>query len=101
MAKVSSIQKSIKVKKTVAALANKRSKLKELIYTKTLPLEERFEIVNKLASLPRSSSRTRVRNRCELTGRSRGYYRKFALSRIQLRDMAALGYIPGLVKSSW
>ena len=101
MAKNSAIQGNLNVKKKVKTLSNKRKALKSRIYDKNTPLEERFDLVMQLASLPRSSSRTRVRNRCALTGRPRGYYRKFDLSRIQLRDIAGEGGIPGLIKSSW
>jgi small subunit ribosomal protein S14 len=101
MAKTSSVQKSLKVIKLVNSTSKKRDSLKSKIYNKTLPLSERFEAVMKLSSLPRSSSSTRIRNRCEITGRARGFYRKFKLSRIQLRDMAAFGHLPGVIKSSW
>jgi small subunit ribosomal protein S14 len=101
MAKTSSVQKSLKVVRLVNSVSKKREVLKSRIYDKNLPLSERFEAVMKLSSLPRSSSKTRVRNRCEITGRARGFYRKFKLSRIQLRDMAAFGHLPGVIKSSW
>ena len=101
MAKTSSVQKSLKVLRLVNSVSKKREMLKSRIYDKNLPLSERFEAVMKLSSLPRSSSKTRVRNRCEITGRARGFYRKFKLSRIQLRDMAAFGHLPGVIKSSW
>jgi small subunit ribosomal protein S14 len=101
MAKTSSVQKSLKIVRLVGSATAKRERLKSKIYDKNLPLSERFEAVMRLSSLPRSSSKTRIRNRCELTGRARGFYRKFKLSRIQLRDMAAFGHLPGVVKSSW
>ena len=82
-------------------LANRRSKLKAIAHDKKLPMEERFAATLKLAELPRNSSATRIRNRCEMTGRPRGYYRKHKLSRIALRDLGSKGLIPGLVKSSW
>lgn len=101
MAKISSIEKNNKRKRLNACLREKRATLKAQIYNKEIPLSERFAIVTKLAALPRNSARTRIRNRCELSGRPRGYYRKFKLSRNMLRDFAGLGLIPGLVKASW
>jgi small subunit ribosomal protein S14 len=81
--------------------ANRRAKLKAIVQDKTVPLEDRFAASLKLAELPRNSSRVRVHNRCELTGRPHAYYRKMRLSRIALRDLGSKGLIPGLVKSSW
>ena len=81
--------------------ANRRLKLKKVVMDKKASPEERFQATLKLAELPRNSARIRVRNRCKLTGRSRSYYRKFGLSRVELRNMASFGEIPGLVKSSW
>ncbi len=101
MAKKSSVEKNNKRKKMNDSLRNKRAILKEEIYNKSLSLNERIRCVMKLAALPRNSARTRIRNRCELTGRPRGYYRKFKLSRNMLRDLAGSGEIPGLVKASW
>ncbi len=101
MAKKSSIEKNNRRKAMNASLRNKRSALKEQINDKNLPLNERFRLVGKLAALPRNSARTRIRNRCELTGRPRGYYSKFKLSRNMLREFASIGQIPGLVKASW
>lgn len=101
MAKVSSIKKNERRQKMTASLAKKRADLKARIYDKNLSLAERFALVAKLAALPRNSAKTRVRNRCELTGRPRGYYRKFKLGRNKLRKLAGSGMIPGLVKSSW
>lgn len=101
MAKVSSIQRNLKRVKSVNSLSNKRSKLKESIYDKSLPLDERFAMILKLAALPRNSAKTRLRNRCELTGRPRGYFRKFKLSRNMLREYAGNGMLPGLIKASW
>lgn len=101
MAKVSIIERNKKRKNMTQALYKKRSKLKGIIYDKTVSLEERFSAVLALAQLPRNSARIRVRNRCELTGRPRGYYRKFALSRSMIRNFAGHGLIPGLVKASW
>jgi small subunit ribosomal protein S14 len=79
----------------------KRLKLKAIAIDRTAPPDERFAAQLKLAELPRNGSATRVRNRCALTGRPRGYYRKFKLSRIALRELASAGQIPGVVKSSW
>ncbi|MDF2965579.1 MAG: rpsN [Rickettsiaceae bacterium] len=101
MAKLSSIKKNEKRQKLSNSLKNKRQILKEQIYNKEVSLEERFNLVLKLAALPRSSSQTRVRNRCALTGRPRGYYKKFKLSRNMLRELAGQGQIPGLRKASW
>ena len=81
--------------------AAKRDELKKVANDQSVPLEERFDARLKLAELPRNSSPTRVRNRCEVTGRPRGYYRKLKMSRISLRDLGSHGLIPGLVKSSW
>lgn len=101
MAKVSSVERNNKRKRLSASLAKKRSELKAKIYDKNLSLAERFALVAKLAALPRNSAQSRVRNRCELTGRPRGYYRKFKLSRNKLRELGGSSLIPGLVKSSW
>jgi small subunit ribosomal protein S14 len=101
MAKVSSMNKNNYRRKLVAKFASKRKKLKEQAAdTKRTP-EERFAARIKLAQLPRNSSKVRIRNRCELTGRSRGFYRKLKLCRNQLRELASQGLIPGMVKSSW
>jgi small subunit ribosomal protein S14 len=101
MAKTSSIEKNNRRRKMTKKFAGKRARLKAIAYDKQRPLEERFEAQLKLAQLPRNSSATRIRNRCEVTGRSRAYYRKLRMSRIALRDLGAKGLIPGLVKSSW
>ncbi len=101
MAKLSSVKKNEKRKKLTAKFQAKRESLKEQIYNKDLPLDERFALVLKLSELPRNSSKTRVRNRCALTGRPRGYYGKFKLSRNMLRELAGQGQIPGLRKASW
>jgi small subunit ribosomal protein S14 len=79
----------------------KRQALKDIVMDRTLPVEDRFNATLKLAELPRNGSRVRIRLRCELSGRSRGNYRKFKLSRIALRDLASNGQIPGMVKASW
>jgi small subunit ribosomal protein S14 len=101
MAKQSSIQKNLNRKNIVSKFKNKRQSLKKQIMTKNLTIEERFKIQSKLNDLPRDSANVRVRNRCELTGRTRGTYRKFGLSRIKLRELALSGSLPGMVKSSW
>jgi len=101
MAKQSSVNKNNRRKKLVAQYAAKRKKLKALAADLNKPAEERFAAHLKLARLPRNSSATRVRNRCELTGRTRGYYRKLRLCRNMLRELASQGMIPGMVKSSW
>jgi small subunit ribosomal protein S14 len=101
MAKKSAVNRNEQVKKLVKQYASKRDALKAIANDETLPLEERFEARLKLAELPRNSSATRVRNRCEVTGRPRAYYRKLKMSRIALRDLGSQGLIPGLVKSSW
>jgi len=101
MAKTSSIDKNRKRTQLVKRFAAKRARLKAAASDKQLPPEERFAARLKLAEMPRNSSSTRLKNRCELTGRPRGYYRKFKLSRIALRELASLGQIPGVVKSSW
>jgi small subunit ribosomal protein S14 len=101
MAKTSSVEKNNRRRKLTKKFASKRARLKAIAYDKELPLEERFEAQLKLAQLPRNSSATRIRNRCEVTGRARAYYRKLKMSRIALRDLGSKGLIPGLVKSSW
>jgi small subunit ribosomal protein S14 len=101
MAKKSSVEKNNRRRRMAKKFANRRAKLKAIVQDKKLPMEERFAATLKLAELPRNSSRTRVRNRCELSGRPRGYYRKHRLSRIALREIGSKGLIPGLVKSSW
>jgi small subunit ribosomal protein S14 len=101
MAKKSSIEKNKRRARLAQQYAAKRAKLKAIANDKNLPQEERFAARLKLAELPRNSAPSRIRNRCELTGRPRGTYRKFKLSRIALRDLASVGQIPGMVKSSW
>lgn len=101
MAKKSAVDKNEKRKKLVARYAEKRERLKAMAIDENLPLEERFKARLKLAELPRNSAPNRVRNRCEVTGRPRGYYRKLKMSRIALRELGSNGMIPGLVKSSW
>ena len=101
MAKKSSIEKNNRRRRLVKQYAARRARLKAIARDKKLPMEERFAAMLKLAELPRNSAANRVRNRCELTGRPRGYYRKHRLSRIALRDLGSKGLIPGLLKSSW
>ena len=101
MAKKSSIEKNNRRKRLVVKFAAKRAALKAMANDQSLPQEERFAARLKLAELPRNSAPGRVRNRCGLTGRPRGYYRKFNLSRIALRELASAGHVPGVVKSSW
>ena len=101
MAKKSAINRNLKRIKMVKKFENKRKKLKEIIYNKKLPLEERFEAQQKLSKLPKNSARIRIRNRCEITGRPHGVYRKLKISRIALRELASAGKIPGMTKSSW
>ena len=101
MAKTSSIEKNNKRKQMVKQVAAKRARLKAIAKDQKLNLEERFAAQLKLAELPRNSSPVRVRNRCEVSGRPRGYYRKLRMSRIALRELGNLGQVPGLVKSSW
>jgi small subunit ribosomal protein S14 len=101
MAKKSSIEKNNRRKQLVEQYAKKRSELKAVALDESLPLEERFDARMKLAKLPRNSAPNRVRNRCEISGRPRAYYRKLKMSRIALREYGSQGMIPGLVKSSW
>lgn len=101
MAKKSSIEKNKRRRRLVAKYAARREALKATTNDSSLPQEERFAARLKLAALPRNSAKVRVRNRCELTGRPRGYYRKFNMSRIALRELASAGLVPGVVKSSW
>jgi small subunit ribosomal protein S14 len=101
MAKKSSIEKNNRRRKMTKKYSGRRARLKAISMDKTRPMEERFAAVLKLAELPRNSSATRIRNRCELTGRPRAYYRKHKLSRIALRELGSKGLIPGLLKSSW
>tara|TARA_Y100001954_G_C15305453_1_gene358065 strand:+ start:23 stop:328 length:306 start_codon:yes stop_codon:yes gene_type:complete len=101
MAKASSIQKNNLRLKMIEKFSNKRKFLKSKIMDKNISLEERLLFQNKLNNLPRNSSSIRHRNRCEITGRSRGTYRKFGLSRIKIRELSMAGDLPGVVKSSW
>lgn len=101
MAKTSQINRNRKRERMSARDKGKRGALKATIMDRTLPVEDRFEASIKLAELPRNGAKVRVRLRCELSGRSRGNYRKFKLSRIAFRDLASAGQIPGVVKASW
>jgi small subunit ribosomal protein S14 len=101
MAKTSSIEKNNKRAALAKQFAGKRAALKAKTKDQSIPMDERFAAQLKLAELPRNSAKVRVRNRCEVSGRPRGYYRKLKLSRIALRQLGNLGQIPGLVKSSW
>lgn len=101
MAKVSAIEKNKRRRKMVDRYAAKRKALKAVIKDQSKPMEERFKAQLELAELPRNSSKTRIRNRCDVTGRPRAYYRKLRMSRIALRELGNEGLIPGLVKSSW
>ena len=101
MAKKSSVERNNKRKRLVAKYASKRATLLQVANDTSLSNEDRFKARLKLAELPRNSAPTRVRNRCGVTGRPRGYYRKLNMSRISLRDLASKGLIPGMVKSSW
>ena len=101
MAKLSSINKNNKRIKLSKRYLNKRNKLKKIIMDKKIPLEERFKAQQKLSKMPRNSAKTRVVNRCQITGRPHGVYRKLKISRIALRQLGLEGKIPGMVKSSW
>ena len=101
MAKTSSIQRNLKRIRLAKKFLKKRENLKKIIKNRKLPLEDRFAAQLKLAKTPKNSSKTRIRNRCEITGRPHGYYRKLKISRIALRDLASKGKIPGMTKSSW
>ncbi len=101
MAKKSAVEKNKRRMKMVKSHAAKRAALKAIGRDRSLPPEERFQAYLKLATLPRNGSKVRIRNRCDVTGRPRAFYRKFRLSRITLRELASVGQIPGMVKSSW
>ena len=101
MAKKSSIEKNNRRRRMAKTYAGKRSRLKAIVNNHSLPMEERFAAQLKLSQLPRNSAPARIRNRCEMTGRPRAYYRKHKLSRIALRELGSKGLIPGLLKSSW
>jgi small subunit ribosomal protein S14 len=101
MAKTSAIEKNKRRRRLSKKYSGRRARLKAIAMDKTKPMEERFAANLKLAELPRNSSPTRIRNRCEMTGRPRAFYRKHKLSRIALRELGSKGLIPGLLKSSW
>ena len=101
MAKVSSVEKNNRRRRMTKAATPRRDRLKAVVMNRDLPIEERFDAQLKLSALPRNGAKTRIRNRCELSGRPRGTYRKFKLSRIALRELGNFGQIPGLIKSSW
>ena len=101
MAKKSAVQKNLKRIKMVSKFEKKRAMLKKIIMNKKLELAERFAAQLKLDKLPKNSSKVRIRNRCGISGRPHGYYRKLKISRLALRDMASSGKIPGIIKSSW
>lgn len=101
MAKTAMIERDKKRKRMAKEHASKYARLKEIVMNKELSIEERFQAQLKLNKLPRNSSKVRQRNRCQVTGRPRGYNRKFKMSRIAVRELAAFGMIPGLTKSSW
>jgi small subunit ribosomal protein S14 len=101
MAKVSMVNKNERRKRMATQYANRRAKLKAVVMSKTATIEDRFTAMQKLAELPRNSSKNRYRNRCELTGRPRGNYRKFKLCRNKLRELAGFGQLPGVIKASW
>jgi len=101
MAKSSAVERNRKRERLAKRYAAKREQLKAIARNQELPVEERFAAQLKLAALPRNSAPSRVRNRCEITGRPRAFYRKLRMSRIALRDLASQGMVPGMVKSSW
>ena len=101
MAKLSSVNKNNKRIKLSNKFYKKRQNLKKIIMNKKIPLEERFNAQQKLSKLPRNSAKTRVRNRCQISGRPHGVYRKLKISRIALRKLGLEGKIPGMIKSSW
>jgi small subunit ribosomal protein S14 len=101
MAKTSSIEKNNRRRRLAKKYSGRRARLKAIAQDKTKPMEDRFAAALKLAELPRNSAPSRIRNRCEVTGRPRAFYRKLKMSRIALRELGSKGLIPGLVKSSW
>jgi small subunit ribosomal protein S14 len=101
MAKTSSIEKNNRRRRLTKKYSAKRTRLRAIARDRSIPLEERFAATIKLATLPRNGAAVRIRNRCEVTGRPRAYYRKLRMSRIALRDLGSKGLIPGMVKSSW
>jgi small subunit ribosomal protein S14 len=101
MAKKSMIERDLKRRRMAKKFAARRAALKSQAQDQSLPMEERFQARLKLAKVPRNAAPTRIHNRCELTGRPRGYYRKLRMSRVMLRELSSKGLIPGMVKSSW
>ncbi|MEI8145388.1 MAG: 30S ribosomal protein S14 [Alphaproteobacteria bacterium] len=101
MAKKSSIEKNNRRRSMTARDLKKRAELKATVMNQSLPIEERFAATLKLAEMPRNGAKIRIRNRCEVTGRPRAYYRKLAMSRVAMRELGSKGLVPGLVKSSW
>jgi small subunit ribosomal protein S14 len=101
MAKTSMVERNNKRRRLTKQYASRRAALKAKVKDQSLPTEERFQAQLKLAELPRNASKVRIRNRCELSGRPRGFYRKLKMSRIALRELTSQGLIPGMVKSSW
>lgn len=101
MAKLSSVEKNNRRRKMAKQAAPRREALKAVVMNRELSIEERFAAQLKLSAMPRNSAKNRIRNRCELSGRPRGNYRKFNLSRIALRELGNFGQIPGMIKSSW
>jgi small subunit ribosomal protein S14 len=101
MAKTSMVERNSKRRRMAKRDEAKRKALKDIARDKNQPMDERFSATLKLAALPRNGSKTRIRNRCELSGRARGFYRKLKMSRIALRELSSTGMIPGMVKSSW
>ena len=101
MAKTSAVEKNNRRRRMADRYAARRAALRAIVQDRTRPPEERFEATLMLAELPRNSARVRVRNRCAMTGRPRGYHRKFGLSRIAVRELGSAGLIPGLIKASW
>ncbi|MDR1390810.1 MAG: 30S ribosomal protein S14 [Holosporales bacterium] len=101
MAKKSAVENNNRRMKMVSNKKDTRFGLQKVIRNRTISLDERVAMVHKLAEMPRNSSRVRVRNRCGLTGRPRGFYRKFGMSRIALRELASAGFLPGVTKASW
>lgn len=101
MARLGSVNNNNHRRRLAEKNANRRSKLKDVIYDKNVDFETRLEAVIRLSELPRNSSQSRIRNRCEISGRPRGFHRKFRMSRIAVRELGSLGLIPGLIKSSW
>ncbi|MHC5307109.1 30S ribosomal protein S14 [Bartonella sp. LJL80] len=101
MAKTSAVEKNKHRESMVKRHAARRARLKAIIMDQKVPLDERFRASIQLAEMPRNSAKVRIRNRCEVSGRPRAYYRKLKMSRIALRDLGSLGHIPGIVKSSW